>query len=59
MQVKIKTIYADEHERGTLLCDQCGKIKIVTISDLKNIGRALKVKCGCGHIFFIKVGPRS
>ena len=54
MQVKIKTIYADEHERGTLLCDQCGKIKIVTISDLKNIGRALKVKCGCGHIFLLK-----
>jgi hypothetical protein len=45
MQVKIKTIYADEHERGTLLCDQCGKIKIVTISDLKNL-RCGKVDVG-------------
>jgi hypothetical protein len=57
--MQVKKIYADEQDRGTLLCEQCATIKVITITNFKNIGRALKVKCGCGHVFLISIEVRK
>jgi hypothetical protein len=55
----IKKIYADEQEKGTLVCEQCGKTRTINLADFKNIGKPLKVKCGCGHIFFVSIEVRK
>ena len=57
--MQVKKIYANEQDRGTLLCEQCGAVKVITIADFKHIGKALKVKCGCGHVFFISIEVRK
>lgn len=57
--MKVKKIYANEHEKGTLVCEQCGKTRIINVSDFKNIGKPLKVKCNCGHAFFISIEVRK
>ena len=55
----VKTIYANHQEQWTLVCEQCGKTKVLNVSDRKQIGRLLKVKCGCGHVFFIRIEGRK
>lgn len=55
----VKKVYANANEKGTIVCDQCGKMKSVSVSDVKSIGKPLKVKCGCGHIFFIIIELRK
>lgn len=57
--MNVKKIYANENEKGTLVCEQCGKSKVINVSDFKNIGKPLKVKCGCGHIFFVSIEVRK
>ncbi len=55
----VKKVYANENEKGTIVCEQCGKIKAINVSEFKSFGKPLKVKCGCGHIFFISIEVRK
>ena len=57
--MEIKKIYVNENEKGTLICDKCGKTRVVNLSDFKNIGKPLKVKCSCGHFFFVSIEIRK
>lgn len=57
--MNVKKIYANDNETGTLVCEQCGKSKVIHVSDFKNIGKPLKVKCSCGHMFFISIEVRK
>ncbi len=45
----IKKIYANEDGKGTLVCEKCGKTRVINLSDFKHIGKPLKVKCKCSH----------
>ncbi len=36
---------------GTIACKQCGKAKVVDITNFRNTKKNLKVKCSCGSIF--------
>jgi hypothetical protein len=55
----IKKIYANEDEQGTLVCEKCGKTRVINLSDFKNIGKPLKVKCSCSHFFFVSIEVRK
>jgi hypothetical protein len=57
--MEIKKIYVNENEKGTLICEKCGKTRVVDLSDFKNIGKPLKVKCSCGHFFFVSIEVRK
>jgi hypothetical protein len=57
--MEIKKIYANDNEKGTIICEKCGKTRVVNLSDFKNIGKPLKVKCGCGHFFFVRIEVRK
>ena len=57
--MEIKKIYANEDEKGTLVCEKCGKTRVINLSDFKNIGKPLKVKCSCSHFFFVSIEVRK
>ena len=57
--MEIKKIYVNDGEKGTLICEKCGKTRDVNLSDFKNIGKPLKVKCSCGHFFFVSIEVRK
>jgi hypothetical protein len=57
--MEIKKVYVNENEKGTLICEKCGKTRVVNLSDFKNIGKPLKVKCSCGHFFFVSIEVRK
>ena len=57
--MEIKKIYVNDNEKGTLICEKCGKTRVVNLSDFKNIGKPLKVKCSCGHFFFVSIEVRK
>ena len=54
----VKKIYPQDN-KGILVCEQCGKTKVLNIADIKIIGEPLKVRCGCGHAFFISIEVRK
>ncbi|MBM3225100.1 MAG: PilZ domain-containing protein, partial [Candidatus Tectomicrobia bacterium] len=56
---QMKKLYANEQDKGTLVCDRCGKTRVINLADFKNIGKPLKVKCGCGYIFFVSIEVRK
>jgi hypothetical protein len=53
--MEIKKIYVNDNEQGTFICAKCSKTRVVNLSDFKNIGKPLKVKCSCGHFFFVSL----
>src|SRR5215475_15844127 len=57
--MKLKKIYVNDNEKGTLICEKCGKARVVNLSDFKNIGKPLKVKCSCGYFFFLSIEVRT
>src|SRR5262247_1404468 len=57
--MEIKKIYVNDNEKGTIICEKCGKTRVVTLSDFKNVGKPLKVKCSCGHFFFVSIEVRK
>ncbi len=57
--MELKKIYVDDNEKGTIICEKCGKTRVVNLSDFKNIGKPLKVKCSCGHFFFVRIEVRK
>jgi len=57
--MNVKKIYANESDKGTLVCEKCGKTRTINLSEFKNIGKLLKVKCGCEHVFFVRIEIRK
>ena len=57
--MNIKKIYANDSDKGTLVCEKCGKTRTINLSEFKNIDKPLKVKCGCGHVFFVRIEVRK
>ena len=57
--MEVRKIYVNDNEKGTLICEKCGKTRVINFSDFKNIGKPLKVKCGCGHFFFVSIEVRK
>ena len=57
--MEIKKIYVNDNEKGTLICEKCGKTRVINFSDFKNIGKPLKVKCSCGYFFFVIIEVRK
>src|SRR5712691_9241546 len=57
--MNIKKIYAKDSDRGTLVCEKCGNIKTINLSEFKNIGKLLKVKCRCGYVFSASIEFRK
>ena len=57
--MEIKKIYIHDNAKGTLICEKCGKTRVVNLSDFKNIGKPLKVRCRCGHCFFVSLEVRN
>jgi hypothetical protein len=57
--MEIKKIYVNDNEKGTLICEKCGKTRVANLSDFKNIGKPLKAKCTCGHFFFVSIEIRK
>jgi len=57
--MEIKKIYVNDNEKGILICEKCGKTRVANLSDFKNIGKPLKVKCSCGHFFFVSLEFRK
>ena len=55
----IKKIYANEDGDGTLVCETCGKTRVINLSEFKNIAKPLKVKCSCNHYFFVSIEVRK
>jgi hypothetical protein len=57
--MEIKKIYVNDNEKGNLICEKCGKTKLINFSDFKNVGKPLKVKCSCGYFFFATIEVRK
>lgn len=57
--MSIKKIYANDYQHSLIVCDQCGKTKEVNLSTLTSIAKNFKVKCPCGHTFFVDVEIRK
>ena len=57
--MNIKKIYANESGKGTLVCEKCGKTRSIDLLEFKNIGKPLKVKCACEHVFFVRIEVRK
>ena len=55
----IKTVYANDQKQVTLVCEQCGKTKVMHVSDCPHIGKPLKARCDCGHVFSIRIEGRK
>jgi len=54
-----KKVYVNDHGKGTLICDKCGKTRVINLADFKNLGKPLKVKCSCGYFFFVSIEIRK
>lgn len=55
----VKTIYAPDKETATLVCEQCGRTRVIKISEVKTTGTPRKVRCRCSHVFFISIEMRK
>jgi hypothetical protein len=55
----VKKIYADAQNKGTVVCAQCGKTRLLDVSQFKHVGKPLKVKCSCSHTFLISIEARK
>ncbi len=59
LAVDIKKILANAEGKGTLVCAQCGTSRMMDLSHYANVEKPLKVKCSCGHVFFVSVEGRK
>ncbi|MFQ5904430.1 MAG: hypothetical protein ACE5JO_12155 [Candidatus Binatia bacterium] len=58
-QINYRKAYVNNNNESSIMCIQCGKIKITNISRYKNLHRPLKIKCGCESIFYIVLEIRN
>jgi hypothetical protein len=54
----VKKISLNEQGHGVLVCEQCGKTKVAHLAEVQHLGKLLKIKCSCGHSFFIRLETR-
>ncbi len=47
----MQTIYLNQHNQGTIVCNSCGRSKTQVFPTATAINKPLKVKCRCGTIF--------
>ncbi len=59
LAMDIKKILANAEGKGTLVCAQCGNRRIMDVAYYSNVGKPLKVKCSCGHVFFVSIEVRK
>lgn len=55
----IKTIYANEQQQATLICDACGKTRVFEVATFRGLHKPLKVKCSCGNTFWVNIEGRQ
>lgn len=55
----VKKIYTDANNKGTILCEQCGRTRILDVTNLKQSNKPLKVRCKCGYVFAIMIETRK
>jgi hypothetical protein len=49
--METKKVYLNDDDLGSLVCDQCGKQKLVDASQFGGKLGPFKAKCPCGHVF--------
>ena len=54
----VTTVYGKVHGQGMVVCAHCGTTKAIALADFP-AGKALKVTCGCGHRFCIRIEVRQ
>ena len=47
----MKKVYADDANRATIICPQCGLKKNMDVTDFRDTHKKLKAKCRCGEVF--------
>ena len=52
----VKKIYPQDN-KGTLVCEKCGKTRVINVSDVKS--NPQKIRCSCQHEFFISIEVRK
>jgi PilZ domain len=57
--MQVKKIALNEQGQGVLVCEQCGKTKVAHLADRQHLGKLLKIKCSCGHSFYISIETRK
>lgn len=55
----VKTIYTNADNQATIVCEHCSKTKSVPAANFREIFKPLKVRCGCGTTFFIRIEIRK
>lgn len=56
----VKTVYAQENGKVTVVCEQCGYTRVFTVSDVVQVaGQPRRVRCRCKHEFFISIEVRK
>lgn len=53
----VKKIYSPDNATATLICEQCGKTRVINIAAVKS--NPQKVRCSCSHEFFISIEVRK
>ena len=53
----VKKIYSPDNATATLLCEQCGKTRVINISAVKS--NPQKIRCSCRHEFFVSIEVRK
>src|SRR5262245_23482558 len=51
-------IYVNKKNEITLICSQCGRVRMQTLPSPELIGKQLKIKCSCRHVFFACIDAR-
>ena len=54
--MEVKKLYPQDN-KATMVCDQCGKTRIINVSDVKH--NPQKVRCSCKAEFFISIEGRK
>ena len=54
-QILPRPVYSNEDQRATLRCPQCGRTKVTDVAQYQEAPRPPKVKCPCGHRFWVPI----
>jgi hypothetical protein len=55
----VKTIFTDADDQAMIVCEDCGKTKRVHAANFRGFSKPLKVQCGCGATFFVRLELRK
>jgi hypothetical protein len=51
-------VYVNKKNEITLICSQCGKVRMQALPSAELTGKRLKIQCSCGHVFFACIDAR-